>query len=78
MSEDIDKSRHEHGVLIYVNNREVRMPGKEATGAEIKAQAGVPQDFKLYGPGGEPIGDGRHIELREGERFTAISGQDVS
>jgi hypothetical protein len=65
-------------MLIFVNNREVQMPSHEATGAEIKRHAEVPHDFKLYGPDGEPIGDAKHVELHERERFTAISGQDVS
>lgn len=69
---------HQKGVLIYVNNREVHMPSDDATGAEIKRHARVPEDFKLYGPDGEPIGDAKRVELHEKERFTAISGQDVS
>jgi hypothetical protein len=78
MSQESDATSHRKGVLIFVNNREVQMPSHEATGAEIKRHADVPQEFKLYGPDGEPIGDAKHVELHEHERFTAISGQDVS
>ncbi len=78
MSQETDDAGHEKRVPIYVNNREVEMPTDDATGAEIKRRAGVPADFKLYGPEGEPIGDTKQVELRKRERFTAISGQDVS
>jgi hypothetical protein len=78
MSQESDASRHEKGVPIFVNNREVHMPSDDATGAEIKRHADVPPDFKLYGPEGEPIGDAKQVELHRRERFTAISGQDVS
>lgn len=78
MSQESDDASHRKDVLILVNNREVQMPSHEATGAEIKRHADVPHDFKLYGPEGEPIGDAKHVELHERERFTAISGQDVS
>lgn len=65
-------------VLILVNNRDVEVPGHEVTGAEIKHAAGVPDDFKLYGPNGSEIDDDRTVRVRRDERFTAISGQDVS
>jgi hypothetical protein len=78
MSKETDDASHEKRVLIYVNNREVHMPSDDASGAEIKRRADVPHDFKLYGPEGEPISDDKRVELHERERFTAISGQDVS
>lgn len=79
MTEQASVASHKKtGVLIYVNNREVHLPSDRATGAEIKRHAEVPHDFKLYGPEGELIGDAKHVELHPGERFTAISGQDVS
>jgi hypothetical protein len=78
MSPETDAASHRTGVLIYVNNREVHMPSDHATGGEIKRHAEVPDDFKLYGPEGELIGDTKRVELHAGERFTAISGQDVS
>ena len=78
MHQETDIAIHKTGVLIYVNNREVNMPSDDASGSEIKSHAKVPHDFKLYGPEGELIGDAKRVELHEGERFTAISGQDVS
>lgn len=69
------------GVTIYVNNRPVEMPSREATGAEIKAAAPVPPDFNLYKEqGGQliPVGDGETLKLHPNERFRAVSGQDVS
>lgn len=73
---------------IYVNRRPVEMHGRSATGAEIKIAADVPVDFKLYlvhgGPrdGGrdrlELVEDDQEVPLREGLRFRAVSGYDVS
>lgn len=65
-------------VTITVNNRPVTMPEKHATGAEIKSAAGVPANFKLYDDKGHEIADDKRVNLKEGDRFTAISGQDVS
>ena len=75
---DEEKEPDKDKIRIYVNNRPVEMPSDDATGAQIKHHAGVPADFKLYGPDGEPIGDAKKVELKRDERFTAISGQDVS
>ncbi len=63
---------------ILVNNRPVVMSDDHATGAEIKRAAGIPKDFKLYDEKGKEVGDHKNVKLNEGERFTAISGQDVS
>jgi hypothetical protein len=63
---------------IFVNNRPVTMPDDHATGAEIEAAAGVPPDFKLYDAKGKDVEPDEKVKLKEGERFTAISGQDVS
>jgi hypothetical protein len=65
-------------VKILVNNRAVEVPGHEVTGAQIKHAAKVPADFKLYGPAGAEITDGQTVRVKHDERFTAISGQDVS
>jgi len=69
------------GVTIYVNNRPVEMPKREATGAEVKAAADVPSDFSLYiEQGGKlvPVEDDETIKIHPNERFRAVSGQDVS
>jgi hypothetical protein len=71
-----DKPKAE--TTIFVNNRPVTMPGDHATGAEIKAAADVPPDFKLYDEKGKEIASDRQVRLKDAERFTAISGQDVS
>jgi hypothetical protein len=65
-------------VKILVNNRTVEVPGHEVTGAQIKQASEVPADFKLYGPDGTEITDGQTVKVKHDERFTAISGQDVS
>ncbi len=65
-------------VEISVNNRPVVLPDDHATGAEIKSAAGVPAEFKLYDSKGHEIGDDKRVKIKDGDRFTAISGQDVS
>ena len=65
-------------VTILVNNRPVKLDDDHATGSEIKAEAGLPGDFKLYDDKGREIGNDQRVKLKDGERFTAISGQDVS
>lgn len=68
-------------VTIVVNNRPVGMPDDEATGIEIKRQAGVPDDFVLYLEHGgklEEVADAEQVKLHKGQRFRAVSGQDVS
>jgi hypothetical protein len=72
------KEKTQRGVTILVNNQPVEMPSREATGAQIKQAAGIPGAFKLYDPKGEEVSDDREIKLRPHEKFTAISGQDVS
>lgn len=73
-----DKPGKEHQVTILVNNRPIVLHDDKVTGAEIKAAAGVPPDFKLYDPAGHEIGNEERIKIKDGQRFTAISGQDVS
>ena len=68
-------------VSVFVNNREVTLPDREVTGAEIKAAAGVPQEFQLFAERGsnlDPIGDDATIKAHNAQRFRAVSGQDVS
>lgn len=70
-----------HTVTIFVNNREVAFRGREATGSEIKATAGLPTEFQLFLERGnhlERIQDDQVVELHPHMRFRAISGQDVS
>lgn len=69
---------HRHPVTILVNRRDVRLPDNQATGLEIKEAADVPTTFKLFDPRGDEIQNEQQIEVHERERFTAISGQDVS
>lgn len=65
-------------VTIFVNNKAVELPDGDTTGAEIKQAAGIPLDFKLYGPKGEEITNEQKVRVHPKEKFTAISGQDVS
>jgi hypothetical protein len=65
-------------VVIQVNNRPVTLPHHKTSGREIKAAADIPVEFKLYGPKGHEISNDKQITVHKGEKFTAISGQDVS
>jgi hypothetical protein len=68
-------------VTVFVNNREIVLPDKEATGAEIKAAANIPLDFHLYvehGSNLDPVDNNERIKVHQKERFRAVSGQDVS
>ena len=76
-----DRHKPPRPVTITVNNRTVEMPDRDATGAEIKQRAGIPPEFQLFREHGsklEAVGDADLIKLHEGERFRAVSGQDVS
>jgi hypothetical protein len=68
-------------VTIVVNNRDVDLHSKDVTGAEVKAAAEVPADFQLFQEHGkklEPVTDNEQIKIHEGERFRAVSGQEVA
>ena len=65
-------------VTIRVNNKPVQLTGPVVTGAEIKQAAGVPDEFQLFGPKDDPIADQEPVRVHKDEKFTAISGQDVS
>lgn len=68
-------------VTVFVNNREVVLPDREATGADIKAAAEVPPEFQLYVEHGnklELVEDDERIKVHAKQRFRAVSGQDVS
>lgn len=65
-------------ILIFVNNREVELHDKEVTGAEIKRAASIPAEFKLYDAKGDEVQNYETVKVHPKERFTSISGQDVS
>ncbi len=54
------------------------MHDRQVTGAEIKKAAGIPAGFKLYDSRGEEVPDDRQVKIKPKDKFTAISGQDVS
>ena len=78
MSTDQQTESKPKTITILVNNNPVDLPDKHTTGAEIKRVAGLPAHFKLYGPHGEEIADATKLSVHKGEKFTAISGVDVS
>lgn len=60
-------------VEILVNTKPVKVPA-EVTGAEIKAAANVPADFKLFRVKGHqeiPVGDDERLHVRHHEKFVA-------
>jgi hypothetical protein len=70
-----------HEIEISVNNKEVTVPDKELSGAEIKQYAQLPVEFHLYLEQGSKlveIADAETIKVHKGEKFRAVSGQDVS
>jgi hypothetical protein len=69
---------HLKSLTILVNNKPVDLPDRDTSGEEIKLAAGIPPDFKLYGPKGDEIPNEKAIRVHPNEKFTAISGQDVS
>lgn len=68
----------DHPVTIQVNRRDVVVPDDNVTGLQIKGAAQVPDTFKLFDPKGDEVANDATIHVHTNERFTAISGQDVS
>lgn len=73
-----DRPPRPKAVVILVNNKPVELQSAETTGAQIKKAAGIPLDFKLYDDEGKEIGNDERVKVRNKQKFTAISGQDVS
>ena len=68
-----DAAKRPRTVEILVNTRPVLVP-PEVTGAQIKAAAGVPADFKLFRIRGHqeiPVSDEELLRVRRHERFIA-------
>lgn len=65
-------------IEIFVNNKPVKIDDREVTGAEIKSAAGIDPSFKLYDRKGKEIRNDETVRVHAKEKFTAISGQDVS
>ena len=74
-------------VAVLVNNRPVTVEGPKATGLEIKRAAisygvAIQPDFHLTvvdDDGKEdPVRDDETIEVRRGQRFFAVAGDDNS
>lgn len=78
---------HQHAVEVLVNFKAVRLTEHRLTGCEIK-QAAISQGvriqldfvlFELVGPNRrELIRDDQIVEVRMGERFEAVPGDDNS
>lgn len=65
-------------VTALVNNRKVSLPDDHETGAAIKQAAGVPAAFQLFDEKGHVVDNAKEIRVHDGDKFTAVSGQDVS
>jgi hypothetical protein len=81
------EQRHIEQITITVNFKPVTMPGRHATGLEIKQVAisqgvNIKVDFVLFRDKGhgrrDPIRDEERIELHRGEKFEAVPGDDNS
>lgn len=75
-----------NSVVILVNNRDVKLPTRKATGLEIK-EAAIAQgvkiqvDFKLFrvtGSAQHPVLDTDEVTVHEGEKFHCVAGDDNS
>lgn len=84
---EAEREAHERTVTVSVNEQPVRLEGKTATGAQIKAAAitqgvHIQPNFVLQEelPNGTSrvIGDNDEVRLREHLRFTAIAPDDNS
>ena len=93
MNDDTNQVEHEveHGkqktIEIEVNSRPVRMPEKEATGAEIKAasiaqgvaiEANFVLQLELPNGSSRIVGDEDEVKLHSHMSFTAIRPDDNS
>lgn len=65
-------------IEIFVNNKPVMIEDRNVTGAEIKDAADIDLSFKLYDRKGKEIANDETVRVHPTEKFTAISGQDVS
>ena len=77
---DRDRNEPHLPIPITVNNRPYKAPKTPMTGAEIKALAGVPADFSLYkvvhGRNEGPIPNEQPVDLKPGDRFNALRGEE--
>lgn len=74
-------------ITVSVNGKSVVFHEKHVTGMQIKEAAiaqgvNIKADFKLFlirdGHAPEPIADDRKVELKDGEKFRAVSPDDKS
>lgn len=68
-------------IEIFVNDTKVTFDTDDATGAQIKAKAGVPPDYSLYlraEGSNEPIADTEEVELKPGQHFFSRPPSNVS
>ncbi len=84
---DLDSPDRRTTIEIEVNNKRVDLHQREVTGNEIKAAAiqqgvAIEQDFLLYivrgGDHLDRVQDDQKVTVHEGERFRAITPDDVS
>lgn len=64
-----------HEITIYVNNQPFKTEERELTGLQIKALAGIPQEYELFRVEGQnsiPVANDERVRLHENEHFRAI------
>jgi hypothetical protein len=86
-NENKGDDKKEKTITVTVNGKSVVFHEENATGLQIKEAAiaqgvNIKPDFKLFliseGKDPEPISDTQKVELKDGEKFRAVSPDDKS
>lgn len=70
-----------HGVEIFIDAKPYHFDSDEVTGRQIKAKAGIPDQYSLYlrkEGENEPIRDDEQVELHDGQHFFSRPPSNVS
>lgn len=77
-----DEEKKEHrGVDVFIEDKRYHFESDDATGREIKENAGIPDNYSLYlrrKGENEPIRDDERVELHNGEHFFSRPPSNVS
>ena len=67
--------KQQHGVVIFIDNKQFKIEEEYLNGAQIKARGGVPSDYQLFlEQKGEDraISDAQSVKLENGMHFFAV------
>ena len=79
-STEAEAAEHKR-VNVVINDKHYVFKTDDATGADIKAKAGIPLDYSLYRREhghNEPISDDEQVELHDGDHFFSRPPSNVS